>query len=166
MSEFWNLIVESNTFNFVILVAIFWVLAIKLNLPEMVEKIRYNVAASIENAKLELKEAQGNLKSAKNDLKKASEDADEKVRLAQENAEGLSKDILNNAKVQVNKIAANVMRVVESEEKKISAQLTSETMLNAVYLARKNIIEKLKSDKDLQNKLVSDSIKELEEMTL
>ena len=71
-----------------------------------------------------------------------------------------------SGKSQVEKIEANVMRVVESEERKISAKLTNETMNDAINIARQNIIEKLNSDKNLQNKLISDSIKELDKMTL
>lgn len=166
MSEFWKLILESNTFNFAVLVAIFWVLAIKFNLPEMFDKIRMSVAASIENAKIELKNAQESLKLAKKEAKNASVEAAEKISAANASADGLSKDILDNAKVQVKKIEANVMRVVESEEQKISAKLTKETMHNAIDIARDSIVEKVKSDKELQIRLISDCIKELDGMNL
>lgn len=166
MSDFWKLILESNTFNFIVLIAIFWVIAIKVNLPEIFETIRLNVAASIENAKLDLKNAQNSLKQAKKEAKNATVEAEEKIKLAKENAEGLSKDILNNAKIQVSKIESNVLRVVESEERKISAKLTNETLLSAVALAKRKLVERLSSDKELQNKLVSDCINELDEIEL
>ena len=166
MAEFWNLILKSNTFNFVVLVAIFWVLAIKLNLPEMLEKLRISVATSIENAKSELETSKSELKNAKKSVKDAEKEYDDKILIAKNSAEGLSKDILNNAKAQVKKIEENVLRVVLSEEKKISAKLTYETMKQAVDMARENIIKKLKSDKELQNKLISDSIEELDKIKL
>ena len=148
------------------MVAILWVLAVKINLPEIIEKIRLSVAESIENAKTELANAKIRLKSAKKDTKNATMEAEEKIKLAKENADGLSKDILKNANEQVKKIEANVYRVIESEEKKVSANLTQETMKNAVELAKLNLVQKLKSDKEIHERLISDCIKELDGISL
>ena len=40
MAEFWNLLVQSNTFNFAILVIIIAVVFAKIDLPGIIEKIK------------------------------------------------------------------------------------------------------------------------------
>ena len=52
LSEFWNLILESNTFNFIILVVLFVIVAQKLNIADAVSKLKDEIVNAIENSKL------------------------------------------------------------------------------------------------------------------
>ena len=53
LANFWNIIVESNTFNFAVLLLIFAILYKKLNISNTVEKIKQDVINTINNAKTE-----------------------------------------------------------------------------------------------------------------
>ena len=166
MAEFWNLIVESNTFNFVILVAIFMVLFTKINLPELINKIKTDIANAIENAKSEKDRAQKMLKDAKNLSKNTDKEVQEMMDNAQSSAKNIADGIINNAKLQSKHITDNVERVIKSEERKLTAELTSETVKKSIDIARNDIINRLKADNDIQNKLIEESIKELDNINL
>ena len=61
LANFWNLIVESNTFNFAVLLIIFAVLFKKLNISSGVEKIKQDIINTINNAKNERENAKNKL---------------------------------------------------------------------------------------------------------
>ena len=54
LANFWNIIVESNTFNFAVLLLIFAILYKKLNISNTVEKIKQDVINTINNEKVDL----------------------------------------------------------------------------------------------------------------
>ena len=159
MTNFWNIIVETNTFNFAILAIIIAVVLTKINIPELTEKIRKEIAKQIENAQLDKQNAQKEFKSAKRITKNTDNEVSEKLQGAKNNAKLLSDEIKKNTKEQVQSINANIERVISSEEKKMSAKLKSEAMKNAIELARQDITNKL--DIELHEKLIEQSIKEL-----
>lgn len=66
LANFWNIIVESNTFNFAVLLLIFAILYKKLNISNTVEKIKQDVINTINNAKTEKENAKTNLWKQKN----------------------------------------------------------------------------------------------------
>lgn len=49
--EFWNLIVQSNTFNFLIFIGLFALLFKKINFGAMMDKLQAKVMSLIEDAK-------------------------------------------------------------------------------------------------------------------
>ncbi len=159
MTNFWDIIVETNTFNFAILAIIIAVVLTKINIPELTEKIRKEIAKQIENARLEKQNAQDELKSAKRITKNTDTEVNEKLQGAKNNAKLLSDEIKKNTEEQIQNINANIERVISSEEKKMSAKLKSDTMKNAIELARQDITSKL--DTKLHEKLIEQSIKEL-----
>lgn len=159
MTGFWDIIIETNTFNFAILVIIIAVILVKINVPELTEKIRKEIAKQIENARLEKQNAQNELKSAKKATKNTDNEVSEKLQGAKNNAKLLSDEINKNTESQIRNINDNIERVIMSEEKKMSTKLKSDTVKNAIALAKQDIIGKL--DTELHEKLIEQSIKEL-----
>ena len=166
MADFWNLIVQSNTFNFAILAIIIAVIFVKIDLPNIIEKIRKDVASDIENADLEKHNAQNELKKAKKVAKTTDLEVEAKLKVAKESAALLTNQINQNTDEQVKQIYENIKRVVTTEEKKISAKLSIETIDEAIALAKQNIIDKLKTDSKLHEKFIEDSINELDKVKL
>lgn len=164
MSDFWNLIVQSNTFNFAILVVIIAIVFAKINLPEIIENIRSEVSRAIENAKLEKQNAEKELKSAKNAVKNTDTEVQQKLDGAKQNVNNLTNEIMKNTQEQIKHIEKNVERVISAEEKKLSTKLMQETIQQSIELAKQNIINRL--DKDLHEKFIDDSINELDRVKL
>ena len=166
MAEFWNLIVESNTFNFAILVVIFAVLFAKINLPEVLSKLKADISNSIENAKKTKDDAIKSLKDAKKAAKNTDSEVQSLLDDANATAKNIADGIINNAKQQSKHITDNIERVVKSEEKKITAEIRTETVKKSINIASDDIINRLKTDESLQNKLIEESIKELDNINL
>ncbi len=159
--NFWHAIIESNTFNFAILVLIFVILAQKLNLKSLLETLRVNIVNAIENAKSERKKADEKLKKAKKSVKNLDAEIKQTLDDASVRADGLSEEIIKSAKEQVKLIEQNVKKVVTSEEKTLSAKLTSNALNSACELAKERITKMLKENPKLHDKFIEESTGEL-----
>lgn len=166
MTEFWNLIVQSNTFNFAILMLIFAIIYVKLDVPNIVESIRKEVANSIETAEEAQKLALKELKSAKKVVKTTDSEIEAHLASVKNNAKTLSQEIIQNATLQAEQIENNIEKAILTEAKKITTKLTQETIIASIELAKNKILNKLNSDVNLHNKLIEDSINELDKVEL
>ncbi len=166
MAEFWNLIVQSNTFNFAILVIIIAVVFAKIDLPGIIEKIKNDVARAIENAKQEKENAEKDLKTAQKTAANTDNEVAEQLKTAKNNAQNLSQGIMKNTELQIENIKSNILKVINAEEKSLSAKLTQDTVNNSIELAKQNIINKLNENPDLHNKFIDDSINEIDRVQL
>lgn len=161
MTNLWNIIVESNTFNFIILVVIFLIVFKELNVPEILTKIRDNVAKSIENANNEKDNAIEKLDSAKKVFAKTDKDIEEKMNNAKLSAKTLVEEIDRNTLSKIERINNNISMVTNSEERRISDELISETMEKATNLALQKIKIRLNEDSSLHDKFIEQSIEEI-----
>ena len=166
MAEFWNLIVQSNTFNFAILVIIIAVVFAKIDLPGIIEKIKNDVARAIENAKQEKENAEKDLKTAQKTAANTDNEVAEQLKTAENNAQNLSQGIMKNNELQIENIKSNILKVINAEEKSLSAKLTQDTVNNSIELAKQNIINELNENPDLHNKFIDDSINEIDRVQL
>lgn len=166
MAEFWNLIVQSNTFNFAILIIIIAVVFAKIDLPGIIEKIKNDVARAIENAKQEKENAEKDLKTAQKTAANTDNEVAEQLKTAENNAQNLSQGIMKNTELQIENIKSNILKVINAEEKSLSAKLTQDTVNNSIELAKQNIINKLNENPDLHNKFIDDSINEIDRVQL
>ncbi len=159
--NFWKLIVESNTFNFAVLLLIFALLFKKLNISDTVEKIKQNIIKSIEDAKLEREQAKQKLTEAQNSVEHVEEEIKERLQDASIRAKGLAKQIQNETSLKVKLIEKNIERVIEAEEKTLSSQMSDKALQSAISLAKEHITKTLAENPDLHNKLIEESIGEI-----
>ena len=164
MADFWNIIVQSNTFNFAILVILLAIVFAKIDLPGIIEKIKNEVASSIENAKKERLNAEEELKSAEEKAGKTDSEVKLQLQNAENNAKNLADNILKNTDENIKRIVDNIKKVILAEERNLSTKLTQETLNKAVDLAKQNILSKL--DADMHQKLLDDSINEIDKVNL
>ena len=159
--SFWDTIIETNTFNFVILIIIFAVIFKKLNISEIVSKIKGDIISSIENAISEkensinkLNDAQGQYDSLDTELKNRKLEAMQK-------SDAIVSQILSNANDRIKSIESNAKTSILAEEKTINAKAIDKTLKNSTILAEKLIIQKLKEKPELHKKFIQESIGEL-----
>lgn len=162
--NFWNLIVESNTFNFVVLILIFAILFKKINLSDTIEKIRLDIVNTIDNAKKEQQEAKNKLTGAQKAIEHIDEDIKGRLKEASQRAEGISKQISENTDAQVKLIEKNIERVITAEEKTLSAQMSEKTLKSSVAIAQEQIKNMLESNPELHNKFIDESIENLDKV--
>ena len=73
---------------------------------------------------------------------------------------------MKNTELQIENIKSNILKVINAEEKSLSAKLTQDTVNNSIELAKQNIINKLNENPDLHNKFIDDSINEIDRVQL
>ena len=160
--NFWNIIVESNTFNFVVLLIIFAVLYRKMNVSAGIEKIKQGIINSINSAKEERELAKDKLKSAQKSIENIDNDIAKQLEDAFHRGEGLAKQILATTEEKVKLIEKNVERVIDAEEKTLSAKMSAKTLNASVELAKKHIVSTLENNLDLHNKFIDESIENID----
>ncbi len=162
--NFWNLIVESNTFNFVVLILIFAILFKKINLADSIEKIRLEIVRTIDSAKKEQEDAKNKLSGAQKAIEHLDDDIKNRLKEASLRADGISKQIFENTDAQVRLIEKNIDRVVTAEEKTLSAQMSEKTLKSSVALAQEQIKNMLETNPELHSKFIDESIENLDKV--
>lgn len=162
--NFWNLIVESNTFNFVVLILIFAIIFKKINISDTIEKIRLDIVNTIDNVKKEQQNAKIKLADAQKAIEHIDDDIKDRLKEAGQRADSISKQILENSDAQVKLIEKNIERVITAEEKTLSAQMTKKTVKSSVELAKEHIISLLEKNPELHKKYIDESIENLDKV--
>ena len=159
--NFWQAVVESNTFNFAVLVLIFVLLFSKLNISQMIENIKNHIVQSIDRAKAEKEAADVKLKNAKDLASGVDAEIQTHIRNAQEKAAAIETQIIEKAHIQEKYIDKNVDNLIFAEEKNIGNSAIEKTMQKASETAKEKIKSLLSSTPDLHKKFIEESIRKI-----
>lgn len=160
--EFWNVIVQSNTFNFLIFIGLFALLFKKINFGAMMDSLQAKVMVLIEDAKRAKDDSINELKKTQEVSSKVPMEVKNILDNAEFTADRLGKRILEDAEKQVNSIYRNTDGVVESEGQKIISTLSKKTALASLELAKAHIVKTLQVKPQYHAKFIEDSINELD----
>lgn len=166
LSKIWNVIVMSNTFNFVIFVAILAWIFKKINVGAMITSLQEKIIKIIEDAKREKAEALNMLANAEKSVANLGEELETIVGDAEKSAEVISKKIMSEAEKQLLSIELNTTRVIEAEEKMLISKLTKSTSATSVEVAKAHIKKVLEQTPSLHEKYINESINELDRLSL
>lgn len=164
--DIWNLIVHSNTFNFIVMLLILGWLVSKFKIAESLDVLKNNIIDSIEKAKQEKIDAQKVLSSAQDEVKNLDSEIKSRLSQAEEHAKTVAQRIIDDTENKVKQIEANIERVVEAEEKTISSRLTGKTAKASIELAKNHITNLLKQHPELHDKYINDSINEIDRIKI
>lgn len=166
ISNIWNIIVTSNTFNFIIFV---WIIAFvlkKIDISSLISALQAKIIKIIDEAKKEHEEAKNKLLQAEKEVEKLPEELKEIMQDAHKSAEVISTKILSEAQKQVESIEQNALKVIDAEEKLIIANLTKNTSKTSVETAKSHIQNVLTETPTLHEKYINESIEELGKLAL
>ena len=155
----WNIIVESNTFNFIIMVAIFAIIAKKMNITVLINNIKQSIIDKINRADSNKAEAQERFSNAKKLAKNIDKDVKNNIDNAMKKADAIEAQIIAEAESKVNYLKKNAESVIKSEEKLIENNIINNTIKISSELAKEKIIAALNSNPELHNKYIEESIK-------
>lgn len=160
----WNIVMESNLFNFILFVLIIAWIFHKINVRELISNLQKKIIKLIEEVKKNKEEAYSELVQAE----KAIENLDDELKVivddARKSANVLSEKILAEAKKQVDDIEANAIKVIDAEEKMLVAKLTKSTSQASVKAAEEHIKNVLTQTPTLHEKYINESIDELDRL--
>lgn len=169
MKEFldiWDLIVKSNTFNFVLLVAIFCFIFKKIDISKILDKLQTDIVNTIENVKNNKNLAGIKLSKAKDSIKNLDKDIELQMEQANITAKSITDNIFQAAEKNIELINKNIDKVIATEEKTISSSLTEKTAEAAILIAENHIVTTLRNRPELHNKYIEESIQELDRIEL
>ena len=161
IGQIWNFIVTSNFFNFVVMVLILAWIINKINLGEILEKAVSNIKNSIEKSESEKAAGEKELLSAQKSVENLASEIQEKLTAAENQAEKIAKNIIEETEQKVKNIQSNIERSVRAEEKTISARLSKKTAAASAELAKQHIKAVLETHPELHEKYINQSIEEL-----
>ena len=166
LNSLWNLILASNTFNFIVLVVLLAIVMNKLKISDVLTNLKERVIARLEASRKAKSEAEISLKDAADKVKNLSQEVEDKLSLAKLQADNVADSIQNSVRRRVRQITDNVDKVVETETKTLYTKLSDETVKASVAMATNYITRRLKENPDLHNRYIDDGIKELEKVVL
>lgn len=162
----WNVILESNTFNFIVLAIIIIYLMKKLRAGAALENLKNAIIKRIDDSKAEKEKALSELKTAEKAVENLDNEIKERYNLAEQNANGVIQQTVMNAENQVSHILQNAENAIENEEKQISAQILKSTAEKALSTAKDIIAARLKDHPELHEKYINEAIEDIDRVKL
>ncbi len=161
IAQIWNTIVTSNFFNFVVMVLILAWINKKFNLAAKLEEEISKIKSTIENAENEKNAAYNEFLETQKSVENLENEITKRLDDAQKRADTMADSIKTQTENKVKKIKDNVTRVIQAEEKTISAKLSKKTAKAATELAKAHIKSVLQNKPELHEKYINQSIEEL-----
>ncbi len=166
MAEFWDLIVRSNTFNFIVLLAILAVAWQKLNISGAIEKMKSEIADFIENSKRERENSEKHLAATKKSVENLDAEIRETIEKSKISAQNVFNEIQGMAQKSVEKIEANVDKILSNEERKVNTKLSQNTANEAINLATSKLKAMFEEKPQLHEASINEAIENLDRIKL
>ena len=158
----WEYFLQSNAFNFVLLILIFVLIDKKVHFGNMIENVKNKIIETINKSKEEKNNAKKALEDAQKSIANLESEIKAKIDSATHNAENLAKKIIKETEDKVRQIESNIQKVIDAEEKTISSRLTNKAALQSIELAKNNIKTLLEKNPHLHEKYINESIESLD----
>lgn len=158
----WSNILNSNAFNFTILVIFFAILFKYLKLPEAMESQRRDIQNSVESSDNLKKEAEYAFHKVEKSLENLPAEIDEIIKKADSAAkafEAKSKDEIDKLVVSIRE---NAQKQLDAEEKQVKSSLMKNVSKASVDVAQKQVKRALDGNKELHRKFISDFINNID----
>jgi len=164
ISHIWQIIVSSNTLNFVIFIMCFVWLFKKIDMKGMISSLHEKIVTTIELAKIKKEEASKRLNEVEQKVKSLPEELESIIVDAKKGAEIIEKKLLEDVLKQAEGIKTNAQRVIEAEEKMLASKLTYKASKASVKIATNHIHKTLESNPALHEKYINESIDSLDRL--
>lgn len=162
--ELWKLIVESNTFNFVMMLVILIAVSYFAHLGEKLDQAVESVEATIDKSK-DAKEASiKGLNDAQESCKNIQSEIKEIFEQGEKNAALLSEKIEKEAQKQVESIDKNTKKTIETHQKDAISALSKETIAESIELAKNHIMNMLQKNPKYHQVFIEESIEKIDRL--
>ena len=166
MSNFIQILIQSNTLNFLIVLLILGFIIKKLNIGMKVDCIKGEIASFVENSENEKKQAEQNLARINDKLAKLPVVIERIKKSTENNIKNIEANVQKKTEIQKQDISKNAERLFKLETKKFKTGLTNLLSEKSVDLAKENAINQLKENPLLHKKYIDSAIDELDRIVL
>ena len=160
--QIWSIIVQSNTFNFLIMVIIFAVIFKKCKVSDMLSNSIENVKKTISKAQSAKEKSVDELNYANKEVEKIPSDL-EKIELqGKKNIELSTLKLQKDVQFELENIKSNTKRAIETKNSDIISNLSTSAIIASSEIARRHFIKLFEKDPSLHQKLIYESIDEID----
>lgn len=161
MSAVLDYILKTNLFNFIIFAGIIGYLVIKLDVRGSLNKAKDDVAETIEASEAAKILSEEHLSEIEESVSHLSDEIDEIISRSIDNAKLVGEQINADAQKGVVNIKDNSKKLVENKTALLKNDIMKRASLASVEVAKDFIISELNSNQDLHNKLIDESIEQI-----
>jgi F0F1-type ATP synthase membrane subunit b/b' len=155
-------IARTNLFNFVIFAGIIAFLVKKLDVKSKMETAVTEVEETIKESETVKTESEEKLSNIEESMKNISDEVDKILNNSKENAKLVGEKILSDTNYSVTVIQENAVKAIENSRVILKNDIIRRAALASVEVAKSHIEEELKRNPDLHNKLIDESVSEIE----
>ena len=166
MNNLMQTLIQSNTLNLLVVLAVLVWLVLKLNIGQNLENSKEEIKSYVNEAENEKNEAEKRLTKIQNKIKKLPTEIKIIERAAKNNIDSLTKKSQEVVEEKKTDIDNNVNRIMDLETKKFKSRLTAMLSEASVNLARDNAVKQLENNRSMHDKYINDAIDEIDGMTL
>ncbi len=166
MTDIIQTFIQTNSLNFIIVLAVLIFILSKLKINEKINKLRDDIKSYVDNSTSEKALAQKELEETEEKIKHLPEETQLIETSAENNIKGLEQKIKREIEDKKNDIKTSADRILNLEIKQFKAKLTSILSEKSVILAKDNAIEQLKNNRELHNKYIDEAIEEIGRLSL
>ena len=164
LSNIWTEILQTNTFNFIILVLLLAIIVKVCKLGSILESGINKVKETIDKSTLaktssidELKQAEEKVSNVQNEIKEIEQKSNESIIKSEEK-------IQKETEKQIDSIKESTEKIIDSKEKEIISKLSKKTILASIELAKEHVKNLLKKNPEYHQQFIDESIKELDRL--
>ena len=162
----WNLILESNLINFIVVFVIMAFIIKKINVGDKIENVRKTIKSYVDESSNEKAAAEKELSQIQAKIEHLQDDIKDIEATAQNNIKGFENKIQEEIYEKKKDIDKNAERILNLETKNFKDKLSSVLSEASINLARKNAIEQLKNNRELHNKYINEALEGIDKINL
>lgn len=158
IGEIFNYIGRTNLFNFAIFLAIIIWVCNKINVAGKLEDARASVVDNIENSKTAKSDSEEELRKIEESVAHIEEEIDLIIKKAEDNAKMVGNKILADAELAAGNIKDNSEKAVEARASLLKNDILKRASIASIEVAKNHIINELRNNPDLHNRLIDESV--------
>lgn len=162
--KIWNILVESNTFNFILFLFFIGLILKKVNIAAIINLLQQKIIKILDEVQNDKEDAHNKFLQAEKAIENLPQELDGIISEAQKSAKVIGDKILNEAKKQVEIIELNAQKSIDAEEKLLISKLTKNTSNASIEAATSHIKNILIQTPTLHEKYINESIDELDRL--
>lgn len=166
MTEFIQLLINTNTINFLIVSAIVIFLLVKLNVKQNLIDISEEIKSYVDTSVREKEQTEKDLSIINDKIERLPALVERIKKSSENNVANIAKKIEIETENKKKDIENNANRIFELETKKFKSKLVSLLSEKSIEVVQKNAIEQLNNNMELHNKYIDNAIEEINRINL
>ena len=155
-------IARTNLFNFVIFAGIIIFLICRLKVGEKIGSAVNDVAETINESEAAKTESEEKLSTVETSMEHLSDEIDAIIEQSEKNAKLVGEKIVSDTQKTIDSIKENTQKTIENNKVALKNDIIRRASLASVEVAKAHIIEELKRNPDLHDRLIDESINAIE----